>query len=205
MKAESIIKWIAILIGIGILSFIGFWFYTLAFFSNAFETDYSAKDLIENYQTKTNEIYLVKEYINSITPSDKTVEIEFENNNTIAIFHVTDKSGIDNNWNIKTNSLKTEALIEKLGWTSETLSTIKDKLDNANCISIKSGDPSNIGFQRSGMGMYSYNIFNKPIVDSLKVNYNDSCTYILYNENVILEYGGGAIGPQCFEDLPNKK
>jgi len=48
------------------------------------------------------------------------------------------------------------------------------------------------------MGMYSYNVFDKTIADSLKNHYNDSCTYILYNDKLVLEYGGGAIGSQCF-------
>jgi hypothetical protein len=48
------------------------------------------------------------------------------------------------------------------------------------------------------MGKYYYNIFDRPIPDSLKAEYNDSCTYILYNDKVVLEYGGGAVGPQCF-------
>lgn len=36
---------------------------------------------------------------------------------------------------------------------------------------------------------------------SLKSNYNDSFTYILYNDKVILEYGGGAVELQCFPNF----
>lgn len=72
------------------------------------------------------------------------------------------------------------------------------ELDKANCIEIENGEPTTIGWQRSGMGMYSYVLFEKPIADSLKKQYNDSCTYILYNDRLVLEYGGGAFGPQCF-------
>ena len=205
MTISTIIKYIVISIGIGLLILIGFWFYAMTAFSGAFETTYTEKDLVENYKEKTNEILLLKSYINSITPAGMTVEIEYDDNNTLAIFHIGNKSNIDSNWDIKVDSKKTETLLKKLGWTIETLSIIKEKLDNANCISIASGDPSNIGFQRSNMGKYSYNLFDKPIVDSLKASYNDSCTYILYNDKVVLEYGGGAIGPQCFEDLTSKK
>ena len=28
--------------------------------------------------------------------------------------------------------------------------------------------------------------------------FNDSCQYILVDKSLALEYGGGAIGPQCF-------
>jgi hypothetical protein len=40
--------------------------------------------------------------------------------------------------------------------------------------------------------------FDDPIADSLKIKYNDGCTYILVDNRLVLEYGGGAIGPQCF-------
>ena len=71
-------------------------------------------------------------------------------------------------------------------------------MDKADCIQIESGEPTKIGWQRSGMGMFSYNVFDKPIPDSLKKQYNDSCTYIFYNKKLVLEYGGGAVGSQCF-------
>ena len=205
MTTGTIIKWTIISVGIGLLIFVGFWFYTMAAFSGAFEKTYSEKDLVENYKAKSNEILSLKSYINSITPSGLTVAIEFDDNSTLAIFHVADKSTRDDNWDIEIDSKKTEGLLKKLGWTIETLSTIKEKLDIANCISVTSGEPNNIGFQRSNMGKYSYNLFDKPIADSLKAGYNDSCTYILFNDKVVLEYGGGAIGPQCFEDLIGKK
>jgi hypothetical protein len=99
---------------------------------------------------------------------------------------------------LKTSSRKVDSLLWKLNWTDQTLKTLKEKLDAANCISVESGEPCKIGFQRSGMGKYYYNLFEKPIPDSEKRRYNDSCTYILYNDNVVLEYGGGAIGLQCF-------
>ena len=76
-------------------------------------------------------------------------------------------------------------------------------MDKANCTSIASGDPCQIGFQRSGLGKYYYNLFNKPIPDNLKKKYNDSCTYILFKDTVVLEWAGGAIGNQCFPDLKN--
>jgi hypothetical protein len=51
------------------------------------------------------------------------------------------------------------------------------------------------------MGRYSFNLFDKPIADSLKTAYNDGCTYIMVNDRLVLEYGGGAIGSQCFYNL----
>ena len=195
---NKILKWTLIILGVGLLTYVGYWIYAIAVFSGAFDRYYSTQDLIENYNKKTKEIVEVKNYINKIVPTNKSVDIEFDDNNTLGIFHVTVDGNYDSNWDLETNSGKADTLLQKLGWTKETLKLLKNKLDNANCISVESGEPCKIGFQRSGMGKYFYNLFDKPIADSLKNNYNDSCTYILYNDKVVLEYGGGAIGPQCF-------
>jgi len=161
----------------------------------------SYKALTENYELKTKEVLDLKTYVSSIVPINKSVDIEFDDNENLEIFHVTVDGVYNSNWNIKVNSGRTDTLLQELGWTKETLAILKGKLDKANCISISSGDPFQVGFQRSGMGMYFYNLFTNPIADNLKTNYNDSCTYVLYNDKVVLEYGGGAIGPQCFPDF----
>ncbi|MBC7743709.1 MAG: hypothetical protein H7096_01250 [Flavobacterium sp.] len=74
---------------------------------------------------------------------------------------------------------------KSLGWTQATLTDIKSKLDKANCIGVVNGEPTNIWFQRSGFGMYSYNLFSEAIPESLKLKYNDSCTHIFYNDKVV--------------------
>lgn len=51
------------------------------------------------------------------------------------------------------------------------------------------------------MGMYSFIVFDKPMNDSLKAQYNDGCTFICVNNRLALEYAGGAIGGQCFYNL----
>ncbi len=173
--------------------------FILAF--GGFDKDYSVTELKENFEAKKTEIYEVKDYVNKIISPNKLVHIEFEDNNTLGIFHVKVDDYFESNWDVKIKSGKADTLLQKLGWTTEILKTLKDKLDKANCIGVTSGEPCNISFQRSGMGMYSFNVFDKPIPDSLKTNYNDSCIYIMVNDRLVLEYGGGAIGSQCFYNL----
>jgi hypothetical protein len=192
------LKWILIIIGSGLLLFVGYVFYVFATFSFDDGKHYSRQELIDNYNSKSAQIIDLKNYINRIVPVNKSVDVEFDGNKKFFFFHVVDNGSYDSNWDLKLNSPKLDTLLMKLNWTSQTLKTLKEKLDAANCISVKSGEPCNIGFQRSGMGKYYYNIFEKPISDSLKPKYNDSCTYILYSDKVVLEYGGGAIGPHCF-------
>ena len=197
---SKILKWILIIIGLGGALFIGYVLYIGLTFSFPFDDGkfYSTKDSVDNYNAKTEEINELKRYVNTVISANKSVDIEFDGNKRLRIFHVFDNGVNDSNWDLNISSSKVDALLEKLGWTRQTLKTLKEKLNAANCISIKNGEPCNIGFQRSGMGKYYYNIFDKPVPDSLKSSYNDSCTYILYGDKVVLEYGGGAIGPQCF-------
>ncbi len=199
---KKILKWALIIGGGGFaLCIISATIYVIFIFSQFDSSSY--KDLTENYELKSKEIFELKTFINSIVPSNKSVDIEFEDNNTLGIFHVTEGGNYDSNWDVETNSGKADTLFQKIGWTTETLKTLKDKLDKANCISVSNGDPCKIGFHRNGMGKYYYNVFSKPIADSLKTTYNDSCTYILFKDNIVLEWGGGAIGNQCFPDLKN--
>ena len=196
---KKTIKWILIIVGSGLLLYIGFFIYSILTFS--FYDDgkfYSKQDLIDNYNQKSKQIADLKTYINKIVPASKSVNIEFDGNKRLAIFHVIDNGTYDSNLDLKISSKKVDTLFSKLGWTNQILLILKEKLDAANCISIKNGEPCNIGFQRSGMGKYYYNIFDQSLSDSLKSKYNDSCTYIFYKDKVVLEYGGGAIGPQCF-------
>lgn len=197
---KTILKAFLILCGIGLVIFVGYIVMIIAAFGG-FDKDYSVTELKENFEAKKTEIYEVKNYVNKIISPNKLVHIEFDDNNTLGIFHVKVGDNFESNWDVKIKSGKADTLLQKLGWTTETLKTLKDKLDKANCIGVTSGEPCNISFQRSGMGMYSFNVFDKPIPDSLKTSYNDSCTYIMVNDKLVLEYGGGAIGSQCFYNL----
>jgi len=187
---------------------------------------YSKKDLIENYDLKQKEINELFLYAKNITnDGNKYVQIEFTNNRILDMFFVEMDSATiekmkseyavqptywrEGDWNLKINSQKVDTLLNCLDWTRETLKILKTKLDAANCISIESNKISpksiTIGFKRSGMGKYYYKIFDEPLTDSLILKYNDGCTYIFYKDNIVLEYGGGAFGMQCFETHYNKE
>jgi len=192
-------KRIILFFGFAVLLWFGYIIYTALTFS-FFDDDkfYSKQDLIDNYNTRKSQINDLKNYLNSIVPANKSVDIEFEGSKRISIFHLVDNGTYYGQRDLKLNSNETDMLLARLNWTQETLKTLKEKLGSANCISIESGEPCTIGFQRSGMGKYYYKLFETPIPDNLKNKYNDSCAYILYTDKVVLEYGGGAVGPQCF-------
>ena len=178
----------------------------------------SKKELIENFENKKTEIQNLKNEYFKFVPKNHFVEIEFEAESkilnvpeqiTIKIYKTVNETGksegdnnldlVSKNRNLKPNSKELGEVLKTLNWTNQTLNIIKKLLIEANCISIENGKETKIGFARSGMGLYSYRIFETELTSKQKTEYNNDCEYIYYKENVVLEYGGGAIGPQCFE------
>lgn len=202
---NKLFKAILIIIGLACLYPIGYLIYVF-YAMGLFDKDYSVSELKNSFEKNKTEIYELKKYYMEIVPKNRFIEIEFKDDNTLFRFGIKALDSTAGNpnvpmfleWDLKTNSERMDSILKLLGWTKETLKILKEKLDNANCIQIESGEPTKIGFQRSGMSMYSFNIFEKPISDSLKNYYNDSCTYIQVNKKLVLEYGGGAVGANCF-------
>lgn len=166
---------------------------------------YDKNDLVENFEERKEEIFEVKEYFKSILPDGASVTIEFDNDKELEIFHVKADSIYQSNWSLKIKSPKVDSLLTELSWTTKELKILKEKLDKANCISIAGKDPVVIGWQRSGMAIFSYNIFDNNLAKDKIEDYNDGCTYIFYKDNIVLEYSGGAIGPQCFPKFYKNK
>ncbi|MDB5124193.1 MAG: hypothetical protein JWP94_2322 [Mucilaginibacter sp.] len=194
---------ISAIIGVLIIGCIA-WGIIVTYAFGGFDKTYNIDELVANYNKKSKEIKDVREYFNSIMPKHKKVDIEFEDIGKISRLEIESADTGKNvnlapeflDWNLSYQ--KADSILTVLGWTTNSLNILKEKLDNANCISIASGEPCKIGFKRSGMGMYFFNVFDKPIPDKLRARYNDSCTYIYVNKKLILEYGGGAVGSQCF-------
>jgi len=176
------------------------------YITGGFQQDYTPKELADNFYKKEHEIYRLKHYFKTIVPQNKAVEIEFDGNNKLSRFGITplDNSAGDLygphflEWDLPINTASMDSILATIHWSRQTLRNLKEKLDDANCISIAGDEPSIIGFKRSGMGMYFFDVFDYPVTDSLRGLYNDSCSHIVVSDQLILEYWGGAIGPQCF-------
>lgn len=188
------------------------------------------KELKANWVDNKQNIEALKNYYNTIVPSQYEVSVEFKSDKLVdlEISELNDSAKHGRilwfqDWNVdlynykipKPTSLdsteyapKTHSLrlaLQKINWSIDTFIKIKKLLDKANCISITNGEPTNIGFKRSSFGEYFYNIFNETLSISDKKNYNDSCRYVYYNEHLVLEYAGGVLGAQCFPDFIKKK
>lgn len=171
----------------------------------------SKKELIENINLNYEKIKILITEYSKLVPPGYTVSIEFNAaNNIISSKETIDleitlkknkETKVTQDWNLDYNTKKLNQMLAMLKWNNNTLATIKKLLSAAHCISIENGKEATIGFARSGLGKYSYIIFNKDLTASqAKGYYNNGCEYIFYKKNIVLEYGGGAAGPQCFPD-----
>ncbi|MCS3530840.1 hypothetical protein [Chryseobacterium sp. JUb7] len=198
-----------ILIGLvifGSLIFLYFFIVLISMFSlfGGFDKAYSVEELKNEYSENEEKIDEVIQYFNKIKPQDKIVKIEFKDDNILERLSIIPKDknqSSDQLWNVSVSDVAKSQLMKSLNWSEDDIKSLKEKLDRADCISVEDGEPMKIGFKRSGLGMYSFNIFQKK--ETERSIYNDGCQYILVNNKLALEYGGGAVGPQCFPG--NKK
>jgi hypothetical protein len=168
----------------------------------AFDKNYSVSELKEEYYSNEKKIDELILYFNKIKPKDKIVSIEFRDDEIISRLAIQN-NGVGKkffqSWDFNKEILLTPDIKNMLNWDLGTIEILKEKLDNADCISIEDGEPIKIGFKRSGMGMYSFDVFQNKLTD--RNNFNNNCNYILVNNKFALEYGGGAVGPQCFQNF----
>jgi hypothetical protein len=170
----------------------------------------SKQALIRNIDSNYDKIaYLKREYAKFV-PKNYIVLIEFNPENKLT----HEKESIDlrithsenggtqvfQDWRLDYNSDKLSKMLEMIHWDTKALTAIKKLLADAHCVSIENGEPATIGFARSGMGKYSYKLFDQDLTSGQFNQYNNGCNYIFYKRNIVLEYGGGAIGSQCFPD-----
>jgi hypothetical protein len=172
----------------------------------------SKNELIKNIESNLSAISAVKEQYSKMIPADRTVRIVFnpeekllktKENIDIRIMKGKENEYPDvlcQEWNLDYASPKLDSILVTITLDHQKLLDIKRLLESISCISIENGNPTTIGFAYSGMGLYSFKIFDQDLTSLQIENYNDGCEYIFYKNNIVLEYGGGAIGPQCFPD-----
>lgn len=173
----------------------------------------SKKQLIQNIDTNYSNVLALKIFFKKIVPIDYSIYIEFKPPEKVLkldesidfwVFRYDKKTKntemIFQEWNIELKSPKLDSLLKLTPLKRKDLQDLKYYLNKANCISVNNRDKFEIGYARSGMGKYSYLIFDEPLRKDEQTKYNNGCEYIFYKENIVLEYGGGAVGPQCFPD-----
>jgi len=170
----------------------------------------SKKEMIADIDSNFDNINILKTEYSKLVPKNYIVSIEFNPADKIAMtkesidLKTEDTSNkqwnLEQEWNLEYNSKKLANMLKRLGWTNTTLEKIRQLLADAKCVSIENGDITTIGFARSGMGKYFFKLFDSDLNTEQIKQFNDGCTYIFYKKNIVLEYGGGAAGSQCFPD-----
>jgi len=170
----------------------------------------SKKLMIKNVDSNYANIANLKSEFLKLTSKNCKIRIEFEPANpNFGINESIDltiekknngESKTFQDWQLQYNSEKLNQMLKIAHWNYTTLKKIKLLLDKANCISIENFSVTQVGFARSGLGVYSYLLCDHNLSKEEAKHYNDGCGQIFYKKNIILEYEGGAAGPQCFPD-----
>jgi hypothetical protein len=168
-------------------------------FPEIFGKNYQIKDAIENYVQNEPEFTDLVSYFNSKAPDPrKNRGVIFglgdaSDRITMGLYlldgSVIEKDPIMGGTNMKIGSSKMDTLLRRLGWTIETVSLLKEKLEKANCINISSQDSESVSidFRYSGWGLFSYSIFNQPLPDSLIDFYNGKGDTVI-GKKVVIKY-----------------
>jgi hypothetical protein len=171
----------------------------------------SKKELIANIDSNYKAVLELITAYRKLVPKGYLVSIEFQPANNVISTPASVDMRIrhknpdnfnsletDQEWGTEAGSAKLKKMCDRLNWTEGTLSTIKQLLDRARCVSIENDTVAEIGFSRSSMAKYSYLIFGDDLDNKMIGRYNDGCRYIYHEKNIVLEFMGGAVGPQCF-------
>jgi len=170
----------------------------------------SKKELISNIDSNYEKIEFLKTAYAKLVPPGFTVSIEFNPPNKLintaesidlCITRLHDsQTDVQQDWNLAYRSEKLTQMIKTVHCNVETLDIIKKLLTDAHCVYFENGEMATIGFARSGMGKYFYKIFDKELTPDQIKQFNDGRNYIFYKSNIVLEFEGGAVGPQSFPD-----
>jgi hypothetical protein len=191
-----------LVLGIGTGIFLT-WVVVLAYaWSSAIDPVYTKADVVRNYQQQRRKIVALGPHLNAMVRPGQRVEIEFNGPEVLPIFHVQTGPARSDNWRVRWDSPTADTLLRRLGWTRHTLQALQTKLAAAGCISIASGEPCEVGYRRSGMGIYYYEVFAQPMSDSVRQQYTRGCQYLICHDRLALRYRGGAVGGDCIERDP---
>ncbi len=198
-EMKILIRVLLIVLGIGVVGFVVYFLSILHVFG-AFDKYYNENELISHFNEKQDEFNDLISFFESVVPEDKEIEIEFEDKNTLSRFGVISidtalksRTPLYLEWDLNIDKDIPNSIITAIKWNRQTFETLKSKLDKAGCIQIESGNPVKIGFQRSGMGMYSYYLFRSDSLDSNLNEQKKRNDLNFFSDTTAWEYDGGAM------------
>ena len=163
----------------------------------------NVEELEENYRRHSSEMEQAIDYTLSCLEDGRGLDIEFEENGQVSIFHIG-KDGIwDGAWDPSRD--KVDSLAAEIGLNREILNGIRERLQKAGCHSIRiikqdgTYDVATLMFRRDMGSAYHYDIHNVAMTETEMeaVDVGD-CTRIVYNPHVCFVYGSPAFGDIAF-------
>lgn len=163
--------------------------------------------LEKNYLIHSSEIEQAIDYTLSCLEDGRGLDIEFEDNGRVSIFHIF-KDGIgDGAWDPSRD--KVDSLAVEIGLNLEVLNDIHHRLNKAKCHSIRiikqdgTYDVATLMFRRDLGSAYYYDIHSVAMTETeMEAVDADDCTRIVYNPHVCFVYGSPAFGDT---DFPGKQ
>ena len=148
-------------------------------------------DIMERHLTKKQDAMLAAiNYTHQALAKDSRVTIEFRHGRVETFY-------INNGTYSAIDEADLQQKMRFVGLTKEEMRNIRRMLRQAGCIGITThADYTELWYRRVGFGLYLYRFYNRPIPadewDKM------DCSLIPYNNTVVFEYAGGAIGGDCF-------
>ena len=167
----------------------------------------NVEKLEKNYCIHSSEMAQAIDYTLSCLENGRGLDIEFEENGRVSIFHIC-KDGIwDGAWDPSRD--KVDSLAAEIGINREILNVIHDRLHKAKCHSIQivkldgTYDVATLMFRRDMGSAYYYDIHNLAMTETeMEAIDAGDCTRIVFNPHVCFVYGSPAFGDIAF---PGKK
>jgi len=188
-------KYFAIAVGTAITLYVGYRIFANLIFTGSFEKKYTRKEAIENYNNNEKAIIDLIDYFNSKIPANRDVTFGLsKKKNRFNIGVALPDGAVNRNLpniggnDLKPNSDKANSILATLSWTNETVDTLRDKLEKADCINIMGRNPVRIHYRYSGLGLHSYLIFDSPLTDSTIKMYNSELGDTVIRKNVVVLY-----------------
>lgn len=187
------------ILSIGIIAFVAISIWAINIFGG-FDKTYKGEELTSYYSENQIQISELINHFDSIVPKDKEIEIAFESDTELFRFGVTSiditrkaRFPMYLEWNLNIEEDIPEKILNEINWDRQTFASLKSKLDKAGCIQIESGNPKKIGFQRSGMGMYSYYIYDNTSSNEFLNQQKTRDDIHFFKNNIAWKYDGGAL------------
>ena len=162
----------------------------------------SVEDMAAHYEQYGKEMDETIAYIDQALDDSAFIHLEFDGYR-VEMFYVSGKrdSLIHNHWDDA--GVMKDSLMSVVGLTKEEFDNIRTRLKRIGCIGVATGNAhsrAELFFRREGMGMYSYDIYKRPLTKEEKEMFMHDGMFIPYSEKVIFVYGGGVFGPQSFPE-----